>query len=94
MKKIFVVLMALVTAICFSNIPASGAEHDSKEHGGKEHGGEEHESEKSNEKHAAKEHGDEERSEKEQGGDDVHVELTADDIRSTMKAYVGGYRHI
>lgn len=74
MKKIFVVFLALMTALWFSAVSANAAEH-----GGKEHGGEEHES---------KEHGGHEHGGKEHGGAEVHAEPTADDIRGAMKAYV------
>lgn len=92
MKKIFCILLALIVSVCFSNIPAGAAEHGGKEHGGKEHGGEEQESKKGStkesdskgsKKDSGKEHGG-----KEHGGATIHVEPTADDIRSTMKTHV------
>ncbi len=88
MKKIFYVFLVLIAAICFSNIPASAAEHGGKEHGGKEHGGEEQTSRKGSGKASTSEHGGKEHGGKEHGGAAIHAEPTADDIRSTMKSHV------
>ena len=93
MKILMSILLALSIAICFSNIPASAAEHGGKEHGGTEPAGEESGSRKGSGKQSTSEHGGKEQGGKEHGGKEhggaaIHAEPTAENIRSTMKAYV------
>lgn len=77
MKKICCSLMVLSAAIFFGQFSYAG------EHGGKEHGGSVAPEASSHQEPAGKEHGG-----KEHGGAAIHAEPTAEDIRSTMKAYV------
>lgn len=73
MRILMSIMLALSIVICFSNIPASAAEHGGKEHGGKTQ--------------EEKEHGGA-GLEKEHGGAEVQAEPTREDIRTAMKDYV------